>query len=81
MIKILVIEFCKDPSPGNGTVNPAPHGLYLVGSSVNFTCNYGFNLSGSLFSICQENYTWDPEPPICYSGNEMKNIKAVQKFC
>ncbi|XP_067861780.1 sushi domain-containing protein 2 [Heptranchias perlo] len=42
---------------------------YLVGSSINFTCNKGHILSGSSMRTCLSNGLWSGEPTFCISEN------------
>uniref|UniRef100_UPI00398E6F94 sushi domain-containing protein 2 isoform X1 n=2 Tax=Pristiophorus japonicus TaxID=55135 RepID=UPI00398E6F94 len=43
--------------------------IYLVGSSVNFTCNQGHVLSGSQVRTCLPAGQWSGEPTFCISEN------------
>ena len=42
-----------------------------------FSCGFGFERAGSLFSICQTNYTWSPKPPVCLSSKEKSLIEDL----
>ena len=72
----------------NGGVNynttVSGSGLYSLGTMANFTCNTGFNLIGSSFSICQrESNTssiWSPSAPICQQGNKMKQLYNLYQY-
>ena len=70
---IPLVVTCDDPTPVNGQTNPPStlHGSYLVGSRVTFSCDPGFLISGSSFSICQENQMWSHPSPMCNQGNDI----------
>ena len=58
---------CGDPgSILNGIRNGTPS--YTVGSNVTYQCNVGFIRKGSGILICQNNETWDNNPPTCLTG-------------
>jgi CUB/sushi domain-containing protein len=54
---------CAVPTaPANGSVS-AP--TLTVGSTATFSCNAGFNLTGSSSETCQSNGTWSGSTPTC----------------
>ena len=53
-----------------GNISELEDGSFTVkgfglGSNVNYTCNEGFEISGSPSSFCQANGTWSQKPPVC----------------
>ncbi|XP_067911298.1 sushi domain-containing protein 2 [Heterodontus francisci] len=56
--------FLEEPKNGKRKGN-----LYLVGASVNFTCNQGYILSGSPMRTCLPTGQWSGEPTFCVSEN------------
>ena len=38
---------------------------YILYTKASFTCNSGFSVSGSHFSICQTLGIWNPQIPTC----------------
>ena len=81
MQSTLLVVTCDDPTPINGQTNPPSvfNGTYFTGSNVTFSCDPGFMISGSAFSVCQENKTWSQQPPLCTKGNEI-NTQHMSKY-
>ena len=50
---------------------PMPNGRYPVAATANFTCNYGYNLNGSVSSACLDSLNWSEKIQICDQGNEI----------
>ncbi|XP_078077349.1 inactive serine protease PAMR1 isoform X3 [Mustelus asterias] len=70
------IKSCTDPgAPINGQrriLSGSGHisqGFATVGTIVQFTCNYLFNLSGSTQRTCQQDGTWTEKQPTCTKEN------------
>ncbi|XP_065502109.1 kremen protein 1 isoform X3 [Caloenas nicobarica] len=53
--------------PINGRKNGT---TYLLGSTISFICNQGYELTGSKERICQVTGTWSGEGPRCILGTE-----------
>ena len=54
---------CPDLSdPTNGTVTVMGTS---VGDTASYTCNYGFELIGSMSVTCTSDGTWSDQPPMC----------------
>ena len=47
--------------------------FYYVDTMASFACNFGYSLSGSDSSICQdsEGGTWNEQTPSCIQGDEI----------
>ena len=78
----IFIEYCEDPTPGNGSVkatkSPITTKYYYVSTTVSFTCDSGYKLNGGVSSTCQTNGLWNPSPPTCKQGNEpIKNYTSL----
>ena len=67
---LLLSANCGDPTPDFGSVTPLQaDGIYSEGTSVSFTCYYGYNLTGTASSICNSLGSWNPQPPTCNLSN------------
>ena len=78
-INILLLVFCADPGPANGYVTPSQSdGQYPINSTIYFSCDPGYSLSGSSSSICQTDRTWDQQTPTC--GIEIKSKLCIYMF-
>ena len=59
----------------NGAVDysesPVHNERYIVATTANFTCNYGYNLNGSASSTCLDSLNWSEQIPVCDQGNEI----------
>ena len=40
-------------------------GVFLVGSTVTYTCDRGYDLVGTIFRVCQSDGTWSDSAPTC----------------
>ena len=61
---------CGDPTPEFCSVTPSQaDGIYSEGTSVTFTCYYGYNLTGAASSTCNSQGSWNPQPPTCNLSN------------
>ena len=57
---------CPRPiAPTNGRIVTLATSTYQVGSTVRFTCNPGYTLSGSTSITCQTGGTWSSPYPTC----------------
>ena len=57
---------CPRPvAPTNGWIATSTTSTYPVGSTVRFTCNPGYTLSGSASTTCQTGGTWSAPFPTC----------------
>ena len=74
---IVVTTTCTDPTPTNGRLATVTNnGQFLRRTFVSFACNSGFTLTGSTYSICQDDGNWNPTPPTCtQEGTKKDTIK------
>ena len=47
---------------------------YIVGSTVSFTCDSGYNLSGADSLTCKDDASWDGTPPACVPGIKINHF-------
>ena len=62
---------CSSLSLSNGEVSysgSALNGEYPVNVVASFTCNYGYTLSGSASSTCENSGTWNKQDQMCNQG-------------
>ena len=65
IILIYLVSNCGDPGiPGNGSTIAES---FTFGSTINHTCNEGFELIGVSQRICLENSSWSDSLPTCES--------------
>lgn len=63
---ILYLASCIDLyDPDSGTVSVSG---VNVSDTAQYSCNYGYNISGSSLLTCLPNRTWDNLPPTCVKG-------------
>lgn len=62
MSLLLVISCGWLEHPTNGRKNDTN---YLLGSTINFTCNAGYELTGSEERTCQVSGAWSGDTPQC----------------
>ena len=80
---MLFVVICEDPTPENGQISqPNTNGVYPEGSTVSFTCDYGYRLSESASSTCNATGVWNPDPPLCLKGtsNLIENMLSYYSF-
>ena len=53
----------KPSSPSNGSVRVTSR--TIVGRSVQFSCDVGYDLIGSEIVTCEEHGNWSDSPPLC----------------
>ena len=59
---------CPDPALANWTIMsiPPPYkGRYLLHYAAIYTCDDGFNITGSPVSLCMADQTWKQAPATC----------------
>ena len=62
-MSLLFSVVCPELSdPVNGTVEQTVYGLKQTAT---FSCDPGFGLVGTQVLTCQENGTWNNQPPVC----------------
>ena len=73
---IFLVVTCSDPTPANGTgtvvfqvQEPTSEGIFYEKTLFIFSCNSGFNLQGTIGSLCGVDGEWHPTPPICEGNN------------
>ena len=74
LIKYFSIVTCLALYLENGELSyneSLANGEYAVDTMVYFTCNYGFENSGTSSAVCQTTGTWDQETPTCIQGTEI----------
>ena len=73
ILKIYFAVICQILILDNGDNNyngaTATNEGYTVDTIVSFTCNYGYTLSGSNSTTCQNSGLWNQETPTCDQGN------------
>ncbi|XP_013227682.3 sushi domain-containing protein 2 [Columba livia] len=57
--------------PVNGRKNGT---AYLLGSTISFICDEGYELSGSKERICQVTGAWSGDTPSCIPGTDIKQV-------
>ena len=63
---------CLDPTPLNGSVSPSQSDeVYPEGITVTFTCEDGYSLDGAESSTCDDQGSWNPQPPVCMESNSI----------
>ena len=63
-----ILELCPElTAPENGQMY-APRS---VNSVATFTCNDGYQRIGPNMAVCQSDFTWSNDPPICEEGYVM----------
>ena len=78
-LKLSVLLFCitfpekQCPDPGRPN-NGDRFGDFTVGSSVRFSCQYGFVLHGSRERTCTENLEWNGSLTTCQDGSKCEQI-------
>ena len=66
LLQCIVVDCGLLPSPDNGTIIISETTFESVST---FSCNEGFNQSGSLLRTCQANGEWSGNDTICTSNN------------
>uniref|UniRef100_H2Z7B4 Sushi domain-containing protein n=1 Tax=Ciona savignyi TaxID=51511 RepID=H2Z7B4_CIOSA len=57
---------CEDrTAPSQGTISTTSTKPFTLGNTVSYTCNNGYQLSGSNTAECQQNGRWSAPPPAC----------------
>jgi len=66
-------------SPMDGTISCSliNDALFLFEDVCNFTCNTGYELSGSNSRVCQSDESWSGNDTVCTRGKDMKYFKAL----
>ncbi|XP_010718687.1 sushi domain-containing protein 2 [Meleagris gallopavo] len=64
-----------EPVISCGWLDPPTNGRkdgtnYLLGSAIHFTCNQGYELTGSKERICQSTGAWSGDSPDCLEGSQ-----------
>ena len=70
MLHCFIIERCPQlDNPSNGTVSCSlgDDGVPTVGDTCNFTCDTGYELTGSDTRTCQSNRSWSGGDVVCQS--------------
>ena len=70
---IFPVVTCPPVSLENGEVhydNSSLDGNYRINTKAFISCDDAFKRSGSLFSMCQNSGTWEPEIATCEEGIE-----------
>ena len=60
---------CSNITIENGQITPS-QSLYIINDVIHFSCDSGYNLTGSNTSTCQSSLQWEPHIPSCFQGNE-----------
>ena len=55
--------------PSNGEITPCSIGVGYEGDTCNFTCNTGYELTGSGTRTCQNDRSWSGSVAVCSRGN------------
>ena len=71
----LEVHQCDNLSiPTNGNIlscSSGGIGVGYVGNTCSFTCNTGYELTGSDVRMCQSNRVWNGTETMCHKGNYM----------
>ena len=67
---------CPDPTPAKGSLrsslfHPPHNGTYLKGTLTIYSCDPGYDITGSVFSYCVAFGTWEPAPATCIGNNSI----------
>ena len=67
---------CGDPgAPTNGARS---EGTFAFGSTVTFTCNFGFTLTGIQSLTCQSNAQWSGARPTCRQSGQFPSVMNLE---
>merc|ERR1712038_703471 len=56
--------------PPHSSALPSVVTNYPIGTILTYTCDLGYNLTGSSVLICTGDGTWDLNPPICLDESQ-----------
>ena len=74
MFNVIIDNQCdklQPPSNGRISCSSGRVGVGYKGDTCSFTCNSGYNLTGSDNRTCQSNGSWSGEDTACKKGNIM----------
>uniref|UniRef100_H2Z7B0 Sushi domain-containing protein n=1 Tax=Ciona savignyi TaxID=51511 RepID=H2Z7B0_CIOSA len=77
---------CEDrTAPSQGTISTTSTKPFTLGNTVSYTCNNGYQLSGSNTAECQQNGRWSAPPPACRAiecgePDQVSNARIIFTF-
>ena len=65
----IIAVTCEDLNLENGKISYNEPPGHFVDTVASFSCDYGFSLSGSSSSTCENSGSWNHQAPACRQGN------------
>ena len=77
LITDIQCENLSPPANGNASCSYSRVGVVYKGDTCSFTCNTGYELTGSDTRTCQSDGSWSGTEVVCRKGSQLSHINLV----